>query len=912
MKLKSKNLNWLAGRPVVILGDDTSKKLNIHVDERISIRYKRKKIYAVVDIFPDLVKKGEIGLSNEIVSLLGNKSGEELDIGTAEIFAGARIIKKKMNGEPLTREEIKTLVLEISNNNLTEAEIAYFVAAEKLRGLSYAEIIQLIEAMVSTGKKLDFGKQIIADKHCLPFDTPIILKKNNKIFFSIIGDMVEKNLVNKEKDIKVLSWDDEYNIGFVSIKDYFKIKSPKKLQKITLMGNRDISLTEDHSIFILKDGEVLNLPSKDIKKGDYVLVPRGMSPNIESKEIKLIFSNLLKKNKEITKEIQMSNELMRFLGYYVSEGSKNYQGIFLNFGSHEKELIEDARKCIKKVFGVEPTTTYPHKTAIRLCIYSQELSKAFPVFGCGDCALDKTIPDFMYSLGRELQLEFLKALFDGDGYTRRGHEAIYVTVSKNLASQLCYLLSFLGISTSMSICKECTRNFPSGKHPCSEAYYIYTQARDIYGGRERTNVSFLNLLPIKEIGEIDKTQIGWVKRRALKNQKYITFEKLKELSSFIKSETVQRLINSDLAVLEVKNNEIVNPSSEFVYDIKTENGRFIAGLMPICIHNCIGGIAGNRTTPLVVSICAAAGLKIPKSSSRAITSAAGTADTVETISNVELSIEEIKKVVEKTNACLVWGGSLGLAPSDDKMIRVERLLNLDVEPQLLASILAKKIAAGSNRIIIDIPYGSGKIKTKAKAKALGWKFKRIAKHFNIKVKPIYTLGTQPIGNGVGPVLEMKDILSVLRNEPNCPKDLKEKSIFLSAKLMSLCGILFSKSKARKILESGRAYEKFKEIINAQNKSDDFDKRVSNLKLAKKQKIIYAEKSGKITEIHNSKINSICRILGTPETNSAGIYLHKHLGEVNKRDKLMTLYSESEQRLGDGLKFIKEFQPIKIN
>jgi thymidine phosphorylase len=64
------------------------------------------------------------------------------------------------------------------------------------------------------------------------------------------------------------------------------------------------------------------------------------------------------------------------------------------------------------------------------------------------------------------------------------------------------------------------------------------------------------------------------------------------------------------------------------------------------------------------------------------------------------------------------GGSLGLAPSDDKIIRVERLLNLDVEPQLIASILSKKIAAGSSRVLIDIPYGGGKLKNKKLAKKL--------------------------------------------------------------------------------------------------------------------------------------------------------------------------------------------------
>ncbi|MBU3923730.1 MAG: thymidine phosphorylase [Nanoarchaeota archaeon] len=326
--------------------------------------------------------------------------------------------------------------------------------------------------------------------------------------------------------------------------------------------------------------------------------------------------------------------------------------------------------------------------------------------------------------------------------------------------------------------------------------------------------------------------------------------------------------------------------------------------------HCIGGIAGNRTTPIVIAICAAAGLTLPKTSSRAITSAAGTADVIETIANVELSLKEIKKVVHKTGACLAWGGSLGLAPSDDKIIHVERMLNLDIEPQLLASIMSKKIAAGAKHIIIDIPCGKGsKIKTLDKAKKLGDKFKKIAKRFNLKLKVVYTDGTQPIGNGAGPVLEMIDILQVLQNKG--PKDLRDKSLYLSIELIKLCGIKNAKEKAEEALASGKAYEKFKEIVNAQNGTNDFDERVKNLQPAKFKKTIKAKKSGTITEISNKGINSICRILGTPETISAGVYLHNHVGKITKKEPLVTLYAESKSKMKDALKFIKKFKPIKI-
>lgn len=335
-------------------------------------------------------------------------------------------------------------------------------------------------------------------------------------------------------------------------------------------------------------------------------------------------------------------------------------------------------------------------------------------------------------------------------------------------------------------------------------------------------------------------------------------------------------------------------------------GKYIAD------KHCIGGISGNRTTPLVVAICASLGLTLPKTSSRAITSAAGTADVIETISNIDLSLQDLKRVVEKTGACLAWGGSIGLAPSDDKIIKVERILNLDIPGQMLASILSKKISAGSKYILIDIPYGFGsKIKNLDEAKRLGEKFIEISKAFKLKVKIVYTDGSQPIGDGLGPNLEMIDIINVLRRTPEAPKDLEEKAIYLSTELLKLCKIKNPRKKALDALNSGRAYRKFREIINAQNGKEDFEERVMSLRLGSYSKIIKSKKEGNIVEISNKGMNSLCRILGTPETKSAGVYLYRHKGPVKKGEPIMTIYSESESKIKDAKKFIKQFKPIKI-
>lgn len=321
----------------------------------------------------------------------------------------------------------------------------------------------------------------------------------------------------------------------------------------------------------------------------------------------------------------------------------------------------------------------------------------------------------------------------------------------------------------------------------------------------------------------------------------------------------------------------------------------------------IGGIPNNRTTPIVVSICAAAGIIIPKTSSKAITTASATADAMETITNVYLSTNKLKSIVAKTNACLAWGGSLGLAPADDKLIRVERLLKIDPEAQLIASIIAKKIAVGSTDILIDIPYGNGAKVSFEKAKKLKNKFSKIGAHFGKKIEVVLTDGSQPIGNGVGPVLEIVDVLAVL-NRKKSPKDLEEKALFLASKILEMtnnCKRGEGYSKAKKILDSKEALKKFNEIIELQGKKSIV------LKPAKFSYSYIADEKLKIVSIDNQLINSLGRTLGCPTDFSAGMYLHKHVGEtVFEKQPLITLYAQNRKKLKEGIKFFSKTKPIK--
>jgi len=330
-------------------------------------------------------------------------------------------------------------------------------------------------------------------------------------------------------------------------------------------------------------------------------------------------------------------------------------------------------------------------------------------------------------------------------------------------------------------------------------------------------------------------------------------------------------------------------------------GKFIVD------KHSIGGIPGNRTTPIVISICAATGLTMPKTSSRAITTPAGTADVMETIAQVEFSIPELKKILEKTNACLVWGGALGLVPADSKIIETEKMLNIDPEAQLLASIMAKKIAVGSKYILIDIPYGKTAKVDEKKALRLKRKFQFLGKHFNKKIKIVLTKGDEPMGSGIGPVLEMIDVIRVLDPKQKGPRDLEEKSLFLSGEILELTGKA-KKSKGRlmaeQILDSGNAFEKFKQIVKAQKGH------LNNLKPGKFKHKIVSNKKGKIVEINNKKISSLARVAGCPIDKSAGLYIHFNVGETfEANDTILTIYAESKSRLRQAVRFYKKVKPI---
>jgi len=361
-----------------------------------------------------------------------------------------------------------------------------------------------------------------------------------------------------------------------------------------------------------------------------------------------------------------------------------------------------------------------------------------------------------------------------------------------------------------------------------------------------------------------------------------------ELASFITACALQRLTLPEIVDLT---DAMVNAGD-----------RIDWGRRPIMDKHSIGGLPGNRTTMIVVPIVAAHGLVMPKTSSRAITSPAGTADAMECIAPVDLDIAHMRRVVESEGACIAWGGAVRLSPADDILIRIERALDLDSEGQLVASILSKKVAAGSTHVVLDMPVGpTAKVRDAAAAAALGNVLSDAGRAVGLEVLIVTSDGTQPVGRGIGPALEARDVLAVLRREPNAPQDLSDKSVALAGHVLELSGAARRGEGARmasQILCDGTALRKFEAICQAQG---GFREPTIAAHFAP----VLSPRAGVVSAIDNRRLARVAKLAGAPQDPAAGLEIHVKLGKrVDAGQPLFTIHAESPGELGYARTFVE--------
>ena len=321
----------------------------------------------------------------------------------------------------------------------------------------------------------------------------------------------------------------------------------------------------------------------------------------------------------------------------------------------------------------------------------------------------------------------------------------------------------------------------------------------------------------------------------------------------------------------------------------------------IADKHSVGGLPGNRTTPLIVAIVAASGVLIPKTSSRAITSPAGTADTMEVLAPVELDISSMRRVVEREGGCVVWGGAVQLSPADDILIRVERPLDFDSDGQLVASVLSKKFAAGSTHVVIDMPVGpTAKVRSEAAARSLSGRLRTVGTALGLQLQVECTDGSQPVGRGIGPALEARDVLNVLRNEAHAPHDLRERAVRLAGAVLELAGAAPTNQGstiARTVLADGRAWQKFVAICTAQGGMREPPR-------APLTHVVAAPTRARVTGFDNRRLARLAKLSGAPLDKAAGLDLHVRVGDLVERGQpLFTLHAQARGELSYALDYL---------
>jgi AMP phosphorylase len=369
-----------------------------------------------------------------------------------------------------------------------------------------------------------------------------------------------------------------------------------------------------------------------------------------------------------------------------------------------------------------------------------------------------------------------------------------------------------------------------------------------------------------------------------------------ELASYVTALEIRDMVMRevvDLTRCMVKYGEVIDFEGMTVFD-----------------KHSIGGVPGNKITLIVVPIVAAAGLLIPKTSSRAVTGAAGTSDIMECFCNVTLTGEEIKRIALEHGGVMAWGGGVNLAPADDIIIRVEHPLGLDPRAQLLASVMAKKKAVSAHHVVIDLPTGEGtKLPNPDAARRIAREFIELGDALGMRVECALTYGGQPVGKTIGPALEGNEALAALRGE-DAPGSLLEKSCVIAGMLLEMGGVAprgRGRRRAEEILASGEAHSKFWDIVKAQGGQE-----VKQLEVGRHRAQIQSIEGGYVTGIGNKTLVNLARLCGAPKDKGAGVVVHRKRGDkVDVEDPLLTLYAESDYKLKTALLHAKQFQPIRI-
>lgn len=325
-----------------------------------------------------------------------------------------------------------------------------------------------------------------------------------------------------------------------------------------------------------------------------------------------------------------------------------------------------------------------------------------------------------------------------------------------------------------------------------------------------------------------------------------------------------------------------------------------------------GGV-GDKTTLIVGPIVAACGVPVAKMSGRGLGFTGGTLDKLESISGfrIDLSAEEFFETVKKTGISVI-GQTGNLAPADKLLYALRDVTaTVDSIPLIAASVMSKKLAAGSDKIVLDVTTGSGAfMKNTRDAKKLAKHMVAIGNHAGKETVAILTGMEEPLGFAIGNNMEVKEAIEVLKGDG--PEDVKEVSVALAGMMLSLGleNVSHSQGKrmAKKALSSGQAFEKFKEMVQSQGGDIRYVEHPEFFERDAFEGEVLAAEDGFLSGMDTEKIGVAAGLLGAGrETKdsvidmSAGIYLEKKIGDtVKKGEPIAICYAGTKEKLNRGM------------
>lgn len=305
-------------------------------------------------------------------------------------------------------------------------------------------------------------------------------------------------------------------------------------------------------------------------------------------------------------------------------------------------------------------------------------------------------------------------------------------------------------------------------------------------------------------------------------------------------------------------------------------------------QHCLGGVPADKTDLVVLAITAAYGLPMAKPSIRSLTSCAGVADTMGVLTEVDYNAAKFQKFVRANNGAIVNYDAMEETKVNHLLHDVRSQLGINQNELVIASILAMMISAGVSHLVLDIPVGANaRVRSANEAIRIRKQVEYVGDMLGISVDAVVTDGSEPVGSGIGAVLEARDVLKILQNAADAPIDLREKSLFLAGRVLEFDPQLRGGqgyAVAKEILESGRAFEAFQKIISAQGAKQMPE-------LGQYVREVVAPYDGVVSAINNVTINKIGVYAGATQCLGSGLDLKKKTGDrVKAGEVLYTIYS----------------------